>query len=222
MKFAAVLLGLIFAGAAFAQTAAQPVKQAHVSFTVEDPQLEPAAYSLDIYEDGSGSYRASYTASPNGNSAPEPVERAIHVHNPLLSELFREARGHHYFAFDCEARRDRVAFTGKKTLAYAGPDGAGSCTFNYSHEQWVNQFAQDLAAVAYTLQIGIRLKREQRYQRLALDGELASLQESVRSQQALEIENITPELNSIANDQTVMNRARACAYKLLSEAAALH
>lgn len=217
MKVAAVLLGLAFAGSVFGQTPTPPATRAHISFTVEQPQLEPAAYSLEIYEDGTGSYRASYTVSANGNSAPEPVERAIRIHNPLAAELFHEARSHHFFAFDCEARRDHVAFTGKKTMAYAGPDGAGSCTFNYSRQQWIDGLARDLEGVGYTLQIGVKLKREQRYQRLSLDGELASLQEAVQNRQALEIENIAPELKSILDDTTVMNRARERAYKLLSK-----
>ncbi|MFZ0663187.1 MAG: hypothetical protein WAM66_10880 [Acidobacteriaceae bacterium] len=222
MKVVAALIGFLLAGAAFAQTPSSPVNRAHVSFTVERPQLEPTDYSLEIYEDGSGSYRASYTASANGDSAPEPVARAIHIHNPLLSELFREARGHHYFAFNCEERHDRVAFTGKKTLAYSGPDGAGSCTFNYSREQWVNQLADDLEAVGYTLEIGVKLKQEQRYQRLSLDDELASLENATQNHEAIEIENIAPELESIVGDDAVMKRARERAYKLLSEAGGVH
>lgn len=215
MKFAAsVLLGLFFAASAYAQGPAR----ARISFTVEQPQAEPAAYSLEVYEDGSGSYRASYTASENGNSAPEPVERAIRIHEPLLSEMFRQARAHHLFVVDCEASHARVAFTGKKTLAYSGPDGAGSCTFNYSRQHWVNELARQLIAVCYTMQIGIRLKREQRYDRLSLDSELAAFEEAVRNGQALEVENIRPELQSIVSDGGVMNRARGRAYRLMSEA----
>lgn len=216
MKFVAVLLGFVIAAIAVAQAPAGPEPKAQISFTVEQPQLEPAAYSLEVYEDGSGSYRASYTVSATGNSAPEPVERAIQIHSPLLTKVFGEARAHHFFALDCEGRHSHVAFTGKKTLAYNGPDGAGSCTFNYSKEQWVDQLAQGLQAVAYTLEAGVRLKREQRYDRLSLDGELASLQEAVQDGQALEIENIQPELQSIVRDGAVMNRARGRAYRLMA------
>lgn len=217
MRFAVVLLGLLFAGTAYAQSSAQPATKARISFTVEQPQLEPAAYSLEIYEDGSGSYRASYTVSATGDSAPEPVERAIQIHDPLLTKTFDEAREHHFFAFDCEGRHARVALTGKKTLAYSGPDGAGSCTFNYSKEQWVDQLARSLQAVAYTLEEGVRLKREERYDRLSLDNELASLQEAVQNGQALEVENIQSELQSIVRDGAVMNRARGRAYRLMAE-----
>jgi len=216
MKFAAVLLGFVIAASAVAQTPVRPETKAQISFTVEQPQVEPAAYSLEVYEDGSGSYRASYTVSATGNSAPEPVERAIQIHDPLLAKMFGEARAHHFFAFDCERRHSHVAFTGKKTLAYTGPDGAGSCTFNYAKEQWVDQLAQGLQAVAYTLEEGVRLKREQRYDRLSLDNELASLQEAVRNGQALEIENIQPELQSIVRDGAVMNRARGRASRLMA------
>ncbi|MGH9585929.1 MAG: hypothetical protein ACRD3F_03185 [Acidobacteriaceae bacterium] len=217
MKFTAVVLGLLFAGTAVPATAQPSPAKAQISFTVEQPQVEPAAYSLEIYEDGSGSYRASYTASATGNSAPEPVERAVQIHDPLLAKMFLDARAHRYFGFDCEARHSHVAFTGKKTLAYTGPDGAGSCTFNYSKEQWLDQLARSLQSVAYTLEEGVRLKREQRYDKLSLDNELTSLQEAVQNGQALEIENIRPELQSIVRDAAVMNRARGRAYRLMAE-----
>lgn len=216
MKFIAFFLGLVVAATAPAQILVQPATKARIGFTVEQPQLEPAAYSLEVFEDGSGSFRASYTVSATGNSAPEPVERAIQIHDPLLSKAFDDARAHHFFAFDCEGRHSQVAFTGKKTLSYTGPDGAGSCTFNYSKDQWVDKLAQSLQAVAYTLQVGVRLKREHRYDRLSLDSELASLQEAVRGGRALEIENIQSELQSIMRDEAVMNRARGRAFRLIA------
>jgi hypothetical protein len=217
MKAVAVFYALFIAGMTFAQNPASPANRAHIQFTVENPRLEPAWYSLEIYEDGTGTYRATYTAA-DGDSAAPPVDRAIRVRNPLLSHLFETARTHHFFALECQAAHSHVAFTGKKTLAYAGPDGAGSCTFNYARDQAVNEAANKLLAVAYTLEVGARLNREHRYDRLSLDAELEALRDVVRDQQALELENIAPELESIANDDAVMNRARKSARTLLTEA----
>ncbi len=209
MKIAAVLLGVVLTGGAFVQSSGAATG-AHVSFTVEDPQIQPRAYTLDINEDGSGAYTATYE-SPSV----QHVNRPIHIQGPLVSRLFQAARKDHFFASDCADRHRRVAFTGKKTLAYSGPDGSGSCTFNYSREQDVNQITAALVAVGYTLQVGNRLRQEHRYDRLSLESELESLQEAVREGRALETENIAPELEAIADDNAVMDLARARARSLL-------
>ena len=210
MKIAAVLLGVFLAGSAFAQNSGAAPARPHIRFSVEDPQIQPRVYTLDINEDGSGTYTAAYEAP-----SVQQVKRAIHIHGPLVSRLFQAARKDHFFA-SCADKRRRVAFTGKKTLAYAGPDGSGSCTFNYSRERDLNQITSALVAVGYTLQVGNRLRQEHRYDRLSLEDELESLQEAVRDGRALETENIAPELEAIADDKVVMDLARARARSLLA------
>ena len=214
MNKTAAILTLFFAGTALAHNPDASAGRAGIRFTFENPRLEPAAYSLQIYEDGSGSYT---TSIGSGGSEAEPEVRAIRIHEPLRSKLFQAARSDHFFAIECEAPHSRVAFTGKKTLAYTGPDGAGSCTFNYSREQSVNQIASDLIGVAYTLEEGDRLKSEQLHDRLSLDAELESLTDAAQEHRALELGNIAPELESIANDEAVLERARTRARSLVSE-----
>ncbi|HTY85645.1 MAG TPA: hypothetical protein VMB19_15600, partial [Silvibacterium sp.] len=65
-----------------------------------------------------------------------------------------------------------------------------------------------------------RLAIEHLHSRLALDSELENLQAAVKDHRALEIENIAPVLQSIADDEAVMNRARNRARSLLSTEAA--
>lgn len=222
MKIAVVLLVSLLTGAAGAQGGTRQSASAQIRFTVRNPQVEPAVYSLNIDENGSGRYTASYTASATSDVDGQQVSEPIQVHNPLLSQLFQAARAHHFFAFNCDDRRHSVAFSGEKTLAYAGPDGAGSCTFNYSREQWLDKITVDLIGISNTLEFGVRLKREHRYDPLALDGELALLQKAVLQRRALEPENIAPQLRAIAEDDTVMNRARTRARALLAEVARIH
>lgn len=218
MSAALAIFTLLLAGIPSATDPGSSGSRANIQFTVENPQLQPSLYSLVIYEDGSG----SYTEMASGDSGAQPVKRAITIHDPLRTKLFSAARAEHFFATQCEAPRERVAFTGKKTLAYHGPDGTGSCTFNYSREQSLNNVAADLMSVAYTLEEGSRLQVEHRYDRLSLDSELESLEEAAKSHRALELENIAPELESIANDDAVMQRARSRARALMSQPVSLH
>lgn len=210
MKIAAIVIGVVLAGGALAQNSSAAETGAHVRFTVDDPQIQPRAYTLEINEDGSGTYAATYEAP-----SVQHVNRPIRIHGPLVSQLFQAARKDHFFASNCADKHRRVAFTGKKTLAYAGPDGSGSCTFNYSRERDLNQITSALVAVGYTLQVGTRLRQEHRYDRLSLEDELEGLQEAVRDGRALDPENIAPELEAIANDHAVMDLARARARSLL-------
>lgn len=213
MKLLLTMCSLLLTAVALAQGADAPAVQAHVRFALAKAPIEPTAYALEVNEDGTARYIAGQTTS----DTPEAAGQVIHVDGPLLTELFTTARTHHYFAMSCEASHNRVAFTGEKTLAYSGPDGSGSCTFNYAHEQSLNKAAADLMAVAYTLEVGARLASEHLHDRLSLDSELESLQEAVQDRRALAIENIEPQLKSIANDDAVMNRARGKARALLSE-----
>ncbi len=199
-------------------TSPSPTRGAQITFAFEDAQLDPASYTLLIREDGSGHYQSA--PGPDNNPADgiagAAAARDIEVRDPLLSAFFKSARSHQFFAVTCEAPGSHVAFTGKKTVAYSGPDGHGECTFNWSRDQPLNQLADDLMAVAYTIEEGRRLAAEHVHSRLSLDAELEALQEAVKDHRALEIENIASELESIADDEAVMNRARNRARALLS------
>lgn len=216
MKLASIPFIVLAAGMVMAQSPTTP-PQPHIVFSVANPRVEPSQYTLEIRQDGTGEYKATYTAS-GMDSAAAPADRAIRVQDPVLAEIFSAARKYNFFATDCQEPHGHVAFTGKKTLSYIGPDGKGSCTFNYSREKGIDQTATNLMSVAYTLEVGARLASEHRYDRLSLDAELKALQEAVADRSALEIENIAPVLESIANDDAVMNLARARAQKLLNEA----
>jgi hypothetical protein len=219
MRPIVALLTLLLAGIASAQDPPPATAGAQIRFTVENHQLDPSAYTLEINKDGSGIYTASFGG---GDVTPQAEKRAIQIREPLLSQLFESAQKDHFFATECEAPHNHVAFTGKKTLAYTGPDGKGSCTFNYSRDQSLNQLAYDLMSVAYTLEEGTRLKSEHLHDRLSLDGELESLGTAAQDHRALDLENIAPELEGIANDDAVMERARTRARALLSEPASAH
>jgi hypothetical protein len=209
---------------ALSQTASpSPTASAQVTFAFEDAQLDPATYTLLIREDGSGHYQSTPGPAPAPNAidgvAGAPVGRDIEVRDPLLSAFFQTARSHRLFATACDAPSSHVAFTGKKTVSYTGPDGHGECTFNWSRDQQLNQLAADLMAIAYTIDEGRRLATEHVHSRLSLDAELEALQDAFKDRRALEIENISAELESIANDEAVMNRARNRARALLSGSA---
>lgn len=201
-------------------TAAPPVSApAQIVFTFEHPQLQPARYTITLREDGSGRFVSQPGSAPvdiSDSVYPAPIDRPIHIDGRLRASLFAWARAHRFFGEHCASDRTNLAFTGNKTFAYTGPDGHGSCTFVWAADPALQHLSEQLGAVAFTLEIGRRLGVEDRHDRLGLDSELASLQDAVREQRASDLPNIAPELQTIAGDQLVMDRARRRALSLLS------
>jgi hypothetical protein len=79
------------------------------------------------------------------------------------------------------------------------------------------KLSDDLIAVAYALEVGRRLAVEHEHDRLSLDAELEELDDAVKGGRAQQIQNIAPQLETIASDEQVLSRARARARQLLGK-----
>jgi hypothetical protein len=198
-----------------AQTAAPAA--AHIVFTFDHPQLQPAHYTMSVDETGAGRFASQPgPADANDGVFPAPVDRPILLDDALRVDLFRYARAHGFFAIHCSTTQTTLAFTGTKTLSYSGPDGSGSCTFVWAADPALQHMVDQLGAVAFTLEEGRRLDVEERHDRLGLDAELEALQDAFKDRRAEDLSNIADQLHAIADDQQVMDRARKRALALLA------
>jgi hypothetical protein len=197
-----------------AQTAAQ------IRFTYENPKLEPHKYVLVVGEDGSGNYHSEGSgSSADGQSmASEPLDRPIHVSKAVRDSMFAAARKNKFFAKSCDDGGKNIAFQGTKTLEYQGPDGQGSCTYNWSKNGQIDKLTDQFEAIAATLDEGSKLQRQYEHGRLSLDSEMEILEQMVREERAIEIENITPLLQTLAGDEAVLQRVQRRARTLLAAA----
>jgi hypothetical protein len=205
------------AGLAAGPLAAQGT--ARIVFTFEHPQLQPARYTIAIDENGTGHFASQpgpVDAYASDEVVPAPVDRDIRIDESLRAGLFSYARAHSFFAARCDKANAGLAFTGNKTLAYTGTDGEGTCRFVWAADPVLQRLTDQLNAVAFTIEIGRRLNVEVQHDRLGLDSELASLQDAIKDQRASDLPNIATELQAIAGDQQVMDRARKRAVALLS------
>ncbi len=207
LMLAAVLSAL------FPQLAAQAPAPS-VTFSFANPALEPAHYTLLIHEDGTGHYHSDPGNAVGGGA--QPLDRDIAVADPLRRQLFALARKQHFFAATCESKQKNLAFTGTKTLSYAGPEGTGSCTFNYPRDGQVETVSGQLIAVANTLEEGSKLESLFQHDKLGLDAEVETLVTEQADGRALEIANIAPVLRTIAGSGEVLNRTRSRAEALLA------
>jgi hypothetical protein len=207
MRLPSALLSFFVMILAAAPLAAQ--SPAHIVFTFEHPQLQPARYSITLDENGVARFVSQPgSAQQDDDVFPAAVDRSIHIDNNLRAGLFQYARAHSFFASPCERRRANLAFTGNRTLAYTGPDGQGSCTFVWAADPTLQTLTDQLGAVAFTIEIGRRLGVEVQHDRLGLDAELESLQDAVKEHRASDLSNIADQLQTLVDDQQVMDRAK--------------
>lgn len=197
-----------------AQTAAQ------IRFTYENPKLEPHKYVLVVGEDGSGNYHSEGSgSSADGQSmASEPLDRPIHVSKAVRDSIFAAARKNKFFAKSCDDGGKNIAFQGTKTLEYQGPDGQGSCIYNWSKNGQIGKLTDQFEAIAATLDEGSKLQRQYEHGRLSLDSEMEILEQMVREERAIEIENIAPLLQTLSGDEAVLQRVQRRARTLLEAA----
>ena len=189
-----------------------------IRFTYENPKLQPAKYEFTVQEDGSGHFRSEGggpTPDDPQNAPADPQDRPIHVSKTLRDSMFAAARKNKLFAIRCEDPEKNIAFQGTKTLAYEGPEGAGSCTYNWSKSAQINKLTDQFEAMAVTLEEGDKLQRQYEHGRLSLDLEMEFLDQMARDGRATEIENIAPILQTLAADEAVLQRVQRRARALL-------
>jgi hypothetical protein len=205
-------------------TASVSADVAQIRFTFDHPQLVPSHYVIVVNEDGKGHYESSLNPQAGTNErttvVSQPMSRDITISGPTRELLFATARQRKLFSYPCENNTGKVAFRGNKELVYQGRDGQGSCKFNWSKDDQIDKLGDLFQSLSFTLEEGDRLKVEQRHDRLALDAELEQLLTAAKDNRAIELHNIAPQLEQIAQDDSVMARARQRARQLLQQAAA--
>jgi hypothetical protein len=220
---------LLCADPAFAQTAEPPAvasakTQAEVSFQFDRVGLPVPHFTLRLREDGTGSYQAEQieaaaTATSMRGQAAQHIDRPINLTRVTVTKIFKAARALNHFNIECASKAKNIADTGKKTLTYTGPDGSGSCTYNYSENKSVETLTDTFLGVAFTMDEGRRLEFLHRYDRLGLDAEMTSLAQEADAGRALELGTISPTLAAIVDDTAVIQRVRLRAQKMLEQVA---
>jgi hypothetical protein len=214
MKITLLAFAFLLALPATAQSPAGPVFEA--DFT--NPGLSPSHWTLTLSPDGSGHFRSERGGAPvepaQGLEAAN-IDRDIRVSAPFAEHVFAAAHQHRLFTADCESHM-KVAFQGWKKLTYTGPDGAGSCTFNYSKDRSIQDLGESLVAVAATIVEGARLENLLQHDRLGLDKEMEYIAEASGDGRVQQMGSIKPILEKLADDPQVMERVRKRARALLA------
>jgi len=195
----------------------EPATTLRIDFS--NPGLTPSQWKLVISPDGAGHFHADRGSAPveaEGIVEPMVVDRDVQLSRQFVDHVFETVHHHRLLNEGCESHM-KVAFQGWKKLTYNGPDGQGSCQFNYSKDRDIQTLGESLVAVASTIIEGVRLEILLQHEPLGLDSEMQYLSEAVgdgRLQQLCAIKGI---LERLEEDPDVMERVRKRARVLLAQ-----
>jgi hypothetical protein len=185
-----------------------------------NPGLTPSQWTLEFHPDGSGHFQSQGGAPAQRDGRvlqPPDINRDVQLSAKFAEHAFQVAHHHKLFKSDCESHL-KVAFQGTKKLSYSGPEGEGSCAFNYSRDAEIQSLGDSLIAVATTLIEGARLESLLKHDPLGLDQEIQNVQEAAGDGRAQQICSIRDILERLSDDPAVMERVRKRAKALLARA----
>jgi len=181
-------------------------------------QLEPRAdsqmpaYIVSLDDQGTGRY---IQFAPNSGPAERPG-RLITVGATTLLTLHNARSA---VAPDrCQSRRKGIASIGRMTLTVYANGQTAQCVFAYTDDAALTAALDAFEAIAETMQTGESLDHLHRFDRLGLDAAIDSLVSEAREGRAIEIQNIAPVLQSLVDDDRVIERVRRKAARLLQDA----
>jgi hypothetical protein len=205
-----LLMSLLLCPVAYAEQAA-----ATVGFTLDFQGANPSHYELVITSDGQGSYSSNGQLDKQSEPA-DPAPLKFTVSENIRSQIFDLAKKGHYFKGNVDSGRKNIANTGSKTLTYKDADHDSHATYNYSPVPAVQDLTTIFQGLSTTLEFGRRLTYFRKYEKLALDDDLKKMEQMQRENNLGDLQAISPVLNGIANDPSVMNVSRARALRLLA------
>jgi hypothetical protein len=207
------------AGAAAGAGQNAVIRGAAVQVDFTDDQLNPSHWTLTLHSDGAGHFASQMGKAPEGDEAIDAanIDRDVQLSAAFTAHVFDVAHRHNLFNEGCESRL-KVAFEGWKKFSYTGPEGSGTCTFNYSKDKEIEDLAESFGAVAQTIIEGARLEKLLQHDRLGLDKEMEYLVDAAGSGRAQEISTIRQILVRLADDDEVLERVRKRARLLLAQA----
>jgi hypothetical protein len=186
---------------------------AMVSFTLDFPQSNPEHYSIAVDAAGHASYECTGTIAEDSEEQDYRAEFEVSAGN--RERIFSLAKQAGYFAGRIDSGNGKLAFTGTKRLSYQDGQRSNAGRYNYSNVAAVQQLTALFQNMASTLEYGRRLTYFHRYQKLALDEELKRMETQAKNNELSEIQGVTPVLQEIFDDTSVMNVVRARAKELM-------
>jgi len=186
-----------------------------ITFNFDFPGSEPDHYVISIFGDGHATYDSHITSNEGSEEDSFRFEFTISPFD--RTRIFDLAKRAHYFEGEVDSKKRGMASTGVKTLKYTDTERKTQATYNYSRIPAVQELTDFLQKLSTTLEFGRRLEHEHHYQKLALDDELKRMEEMSKQNSLEGLSAVSPILEKIAADPSVVNPGRVRAQRLIAE-----
>jgi hypothetical protein len=187
---------------------------ATISFSLDFPNSSPEHYAILVQSDGQAHYDSSGKISQDSDVR-DTYQTDFTFTDANRARIFELAAQAHYFSGKIDSGNKKLAFTGTKKLVYKDGQHNSSAEYNYSQQPAVQQLTTLFQNLAATLEYGRRLTYFHRYQKLALDDELKRMEDQARRDELAELQAVSPVLQDIYNDASVINVVRARARRIM-------
>ena len=188
---------------------------ATVGFTLDFQGANPSHYEIVISSDGNGSYSSNGQLDQHSEPA-DPAALKFTISENSRSQMFDLVKKTHYLKGNVDSGHKNIANTGNKVLTYKDADHNSQATYNFSPVPAIQELTAIFQGLSTTLEFGRRLTYFRKYEKLALDDDLKRMEQMQREKNLGDLQAISPVLNGIANDPSVMNVSRARALRLLA------
>jgi hypothetical protein len=183
-----------------------------ITYTLDWQQAQPAHYRVKI--DSSG--HAAYESLPKADAEPDDMYKSEFVMSAdLRQRIFALAEKANYFDGSFDYTKRKIANTGQKTLEYSAGGKHFEARYNWSENPSIQELTEIFYGISNTLEYGNKLAFMKRFDKLGLPDQLQSMLELRSEGHLLEIQTITPLLEKIAEDSSLMNLARQRARQLM-------
>jgi hypothetical protein len=208
-KAAAAVAMVVFLSAGLMAQAGKDSSTATITFTLDFPRSSPEHYSISVDSTG----HAHYECKPQADD--EIYGSDFDLSAGTRERIFDLTKQAKYFAGNIDSGNRKLAFAGAKILSYEDSARNNTQRYNYSTVAPVRDLTSLFQNLAATLDYGRRLTYDHHYQKLALDDELKRMEDQARNNELAEIQSIGPVLQSIVDDDSVMNIVRVRAREVM-------
>jgi hypothetical protein len=206
-------LAIILAAPLLFITICNAADPASVTFSLDFPNSSPEHYSIAVQSDGHTHYESSGKITADSDVR-DNYETDFVFSDTIRARIFELSAQAHYFTGKVDSGNKKLAFTGSKKLIYKDGQRNSSADYNYSQQPAVQQLTTLFQSVAASMEFGRRLTYFHRYQKLALDDELKRMEDEARRGELAELQAVSPVLQAIYDDTSVINVVRARARRI--------
>lgn len=189
-----------------------------ITYTFDHPEVEPTHFDFVLNASGKGTYHARYLETSLQVGQPVTFQKSIQIAPATIQRIIAKIVALDYLKGNYDYTKQRIAFTGKKTIKYKDNTHQGSTTLNWSENKDVMELVDTFQGIQTTLELGRRLEYLHRHQKLGLFDEMNHAEDTAKSGWLREIYLISDILQKLYDDPKVIQTVRNGAKRLMDRA----